>query len=178
MGERETERRDVSLLGPRIVAGLLVGGALFLVYHALQIGRVAGYTIVGPSTIPLVVSVGLLVLGLILALRTTVRADRDLGRQVADEERATHWPSVGLLLAVLVVYGLALNGFRLGPLDVPGLGYVVATSLFLPVAARVLGSEHLVRDLVVGVALATVVYIGFTQFLGVRLPAGILGLLG
>jgi putative tricarboxylic transport membrane protein len=97
---------------------------------------------------------------------------------VAEEEGATHWPSVGLLVAVLVGYGLALDGFRLGPLDVPGLGYVVATSLFLPIAARVLGSEHLVRDLVVGIGLAIVVYIGFTQFLGVRLPAGILGLFG
>lgn len=178
MEEGGASGNRVSFLGPRIVAGLLVVGSAFLIYHALQIGRVAGYTVVGPSTIPLVVSTGLLILGLILAVRTTVRPDEDLGRQVHQEERATHWPSVGLLVLVLVAYGLALNGFRLGPLDVPGLGYVVATSLFLPVVARVLGSEHLVRDLVVGIVLATVVYIGFTQFLGVRLPAGILGLLG
>ena len=168
----------VSFLGPRIVAGVLVVGAVFLVYHAFQIGRVAGYTIIGPSTFPLAVSIGLLVLGALLALRTTLRPDDDLGRQVAAEERATHWPSVGLLVAVLVAYALALNGFHLGPLDVPGLGYVVATSLFLPIAARVLGSEHLLRDVIVGIGLAIVVYVGFTQFLGVRLPAGLLGLLG
>jgi putative tricarboxylic transport membrane protein len=178
MAEGRSGGNRVSFLGPRIVAGFLVVGAIFLVYHALQIGRVAGYTVVGPSTIPLVVSVGLLGLGVLLALRTTLRPDDDLGRQVAAEERATHWPSVGLLVAVLVVYALALNGFRLGPLDVPGLGYVVATSLFLPLAARVLGSEHPLRDLVVGIGLAITVYVGFTQFLGVRLPAGLLGLLG
>lgn len=178
MDERGAGRDRVSFLGPRIVAGLLVVGAVFLIYHALQIGRVAGYTVVGPSTFPLVVSIGLLILGALLALRTTLRPDDDLGRQVADEERATHWPSVGLLVGVLVAYALALNGFRLGPLDVPGLGYIVATSLFLPIAARVLGSVHLVRDIVVGTGLAIVVYVGFTQFLGVRLPAGLLGLLG
>lgn len=178
MDERGARRERVSFLGPRIVAGLLIIGSIFLIYHALQIGRVAGYTVVGPSTFPLAVSVGLLVLGVILAVRTTVRPDGDLGLQVAVEEKATHWPSVGLLVALLVGYALALNGVRLGPLDIPGLGYIVATSLFLPLGARVLGSEHLVRDIVVGVGLAIVVYVGFTQFLGVRLPAGLLGLLG
>lgn len=178
MDERGARRERVSFLGPRIVAGLLIIGSIFLIYHALQIGRVAGYTVVGPSTFPLAVSVGLLVLGIILAVRTTVRPDGDLGLQVAVEEKATHWPSVGLLVALLVGYALALNGVRLGPLDIPGLGYIVATSLFLPLGARVLGSEHLVRDIVVGVGLAIVVYVGFTQFLGVRLPAGLLGLLG
>jgi putative tricarboxylic transport membrane protein len=57
-----------------------------------------------------------------------------------------------------------------------GLGYVVATALFLPVTAWILGSRSPIRDLVVGVGLAVAVYIGFTEFLGVRLPAGILGL--
>lgn len=178
MDDRRPGERPVSFLGPRVVAGVLIVGSIFLVYHALQIGRVAGYTVVGPSTFPLVVSIGLLILGVILAVRTTLLPDVELGRQVSEEEGVAHWPSAGLLMGVLVVYGLALDGFRIGPLDVPGLGYVVATSLFIPLAARVLGSEHLLRDLVVGVSLAVVVYVGFTQFLGVRLPAGVLGLLG
>lgn len=178
MDDRGPGESPVSLLGPRVVAVILIVGSIFLAYHALQIGRVVGYTAVGPSTIPLVVSFGLLILGVIFAVRTTLRPDHELSRQVADEERATHWPSVGLLVAILVAYGLALNGFRLGPLDVPGLGYVVATGLFVPLAARVLGSQHVLRDLVVGIGLAVVVYVGFTQFLGVRLPAGILGLFG
>lgn len=167
-----------SLLGPRIVAGLLVVGAVFLLYQALQIGQVTGYNAVGPSSIPLAVSGVLLVLGLTLAVRTTLRPDHDLAERVADEERATHWTSVGLLLGVLVVYGLALNGFRVGPVAVPGLGYVVATALFVPMAARVLGSDHPLRDLAVGVGMAVVVYIGFTQFLGVRLPPGVLRIFG
>lgn len=167
-----------SLLGPRIVAGLLVAGGAFLIYHALEVGEVAGYTVVGPSTAPLFVSAALIVLGLVLAVRTTIAPDRDLAVLVAGEESATHWPTVGLLLLALVVYGLALNGFALGPIDVPGLGYVVATALLLPAAARILGSEHLVRDLVVGIGVAIVVYVGFTQFLGVRLPPGLLGIFG
>lgn len=169
---------DPSFLGPRIVAALVVAGAVFLVYQALQVGEVAGYSVVGPSTIPLAVSAVLLVLGVMLALRTTVRPDVDLGELVAVEERATHWPTVGLAVLVLIAYALALNGFRLGSLAIPGLGYVVATGLFLPVVARVLGSRHIIRDFIIGFGLAVVIFIGFTEFLGVRLPAGILGLIG
>ena len=55
---------------------------------------------------------------------------------------------------------------------------MVATTLFLPAAARILGSRNLVRDVTVGLVLAVVVYFGFTEFLGVRLPAGVLDLLG
>jgi putative tricarboxylic transport membrane protein len=161
-------------LGPRIVAAFLVAGGALLIYQAFQILRGGGYSVVGPGTIPLAVAIGLLGLGLVFALRTTALPDQDLADQAADEERATHWTTVGLVVLMLVAYGLALNGFRLGPLAVPGLGYVLATTLFLPATARALGSTALIRDVAVGVALAIVIYVGFTQYLGVRLPAGLL----
>ncbi|MGH2402620.1 MAG: tripartite tricarboxylate transporter TctB family protein, partial [Candidatus Limnocylindria bacterium] len=106
------------------------------------------------------------VLAALFALRTTLFPDADLAERAADEERATHWPTVGLVALALVVYALALGA----------LGYVVATGLFLPVTAWILGSRSPIRDIVVGVGLAVVIFIGFTEFLGVRLPAGILGL--
>jgi putative tricarboxylic transport membrane protein len=49
---------------------------------------------------------------------------------------------------------------------------VLATAALLPAGARILGSRHLLRDVLVGLGLALVVYLGFTQVLGVRLPAG------
>lgn len=167
-----------SFLGPRIVAAVVVVGAVLLITQALQIGEVAGYSVVGPSTIPLAVSVVLLGLGVLFVIRTTVRPDRDLAELAGAEEAATHWTTIGWLALALVIYALALNGFRLGPLAIPGLGYVVATAIFLPVAARMLGSDRPVRDLVIGAMLAVVIYVGFTEFLGVRLPAGLLGLIG
>ncbi|HEX2140812.1 MAG TPA: tripartite tricarboxylate transporter TctB family protein [Candidatus Limnocylindria bacterium] len=162
------------LLGPRFVAAVLVLGAIGLVVSALGIARGGGYSVIGPATIPLVVATGLLVLGALFAVRTTVRPDEDLARQAAEEESATHWPTVGLVGAVLVAYALALDGVRLGPLDIPGLGYPLATGLFLPAVARTLGSRALLRDVIAGVGLALAVYFGFTQFLGVRLPPGVL----
>lgn len=167
--------RHAALLGPRILAAVLLGLAALLIVSALGVARGGGYSVIGPATIPLVVAIGLLVLGAAFALRTTVMPDADLAELAADEEAMTHWPTVGLAGAVLVAYALALDGFAMGPLDVPGLGYIVATGLFVPVTARVLGSRSPIRDVVAGIALAVLIYIGFTEFLGVRLPAGILG---
>lgn len=165
------------LLGPRLVAVFLVGLGILLIVSAFGIARGGGYSVVGPATIPLAVAVGLLVLGVLFVLRTTVLPDAELAELAAEEQALTHWPTVGLAGATLVVYGLALDGVRLGSLHVPGLGYVIATGLFLPLTARILGSRSPLRDSIAGFAVAIVVYVSFSQFLGVRLPAGLLGAL-
>ena len=163
-----------TLLGPRIVAVALVALAAILIVSALGIARGGGYQLIGPATIPLAVAIGLLILAAVFLVRTTLVPDHELGEQAAGEEAATHWPTVGLTALALVGYALALDGFELGPMRVPGLGYVVGTALFLPLTARILGSRSPLRDAIGGIVIAVVVYVGFTQFLGVRLPAGIL----
>ena len=164
-----------SLLGPRLVALALLALAAILIVSAIGIARGGGYSVIGPATIPLVVAVGLLVLSAIFALRTTVLPDTDLAVQAAEEGRATHWPTVALTAVALVGYALALDGFELGPVGVPGLGYIVSTGIFLPLTARILGSRSPIRDVIVGFGIGVVIYFGFTEFLGVRLPAGVLG---
>ena len=174
VGSRETGRR--AFLGPRLVAGFLLAISLLLIVSAIGIATGAGYSVVGPATIPLAVAVGLLILGAVFAARTTVMPDTDLAERAADEDRATHWPTAGMTLGLLILYGLALDGFELGPLDVPGLGYVGATGRFLPGVAWVLGSRSTARDVIIGFAVAGILYLGFTEYLGVRLPPGLLDL--
>lgn len=160
-GEREPRR---GILGPRIAAGLLLVFGLIVLYQTLQIRQGGGYSVVGPRVFPLIVSLGLMGLGTLFLLRTTLIPDKHLIEQAAAEEQITHWPSVGMLVAALVVYAFALQP----------LGYVVATALFWLIAARLLGSRQPLRDVVVSIAVAVVIYVGFTRFLGVRLPAGLL----
>jgi putative tricarboxylic transport membrane protein len=163
------------LLGPRIAAVTLLALAVILIVSAIGIARGGGYSVIGPATIPFVVAIALLLLAAIFALRTTLLPDTDLGALAAEEELVTHWPTVGFTALALVGYALALDGFALGPVDVPGLGYIVATALFLPLTARILGSRSPIRDVIAGLGIGIVIYFGFTEFLGVRLPAGILG---
>lgn len=152
------------LLEARLAAGAVIVLGLLALVGAAQVGAGAGYVAVSPSVMPAVVGVGLVALGVLLLLRATIRPDLDLARHVAAEAALTDWRTTLLTLAALVVYA-----FTLGP-----LGYVLATTWFIPVVGRILGSRRPGRDLIVGVVLCIVVYIGFTQFLGVRLPAGLL----
>ena len=152
-------------LGPRIAALVILGIGVVALTQAVAIREGAGYSAVGPRFFPMVAALGLLLLGVAFLLRTTpLSPDNELAEQAAAEERTTHWPTVLLIMAVLVIYV-----FALGP-----LGYPLATALFFPVTARILGSRHLRRDLLTGLLLGFFIYVTFTSFLGVRLPAGVL----
>lgn len=159
----QRERRR-GLLGPRLAALFVLGLGGLTLTQVSQIGPGAGFIVVGPRVFPIIVGIGLLVLGGAFVLRTTALPDKVLATEVADEEAATHWPTTLSVLLVLVVYALLL-----GP-----LGYTVATALFFPAVARLIGSVHWRRDLIVGLVLGLAIYLTFTRILGVRLPAGIL----
>lgn len=165
MTDRPGDAPARSFTGPRIIGGGLLALGLLVLVLAAQIGGAAGYSPVGPRFVPLIVGSGLVALAIVLLLRTTVRPDTDLAELAAGEERATHWPTVLALGGVLVGYALLMDLV---------LGYILATGLFLPVAARILGSRSAVRDTLVGFIVASVVWVGFDRVLGVRLPAGLL----
>lgn len=159
------ERRN--FLGPRVFALAILALGFVILFGTFSLSAGGGYSPVGPGFFPLIVAAGLLLLGVLLLARTTVSPDAFLGAKAALEARATHWPTTGLLLTALVVYA-----FLLDP-----LGYVFATALFFPIAAYVLGDTRLrwvLRNLAVGLTVGAVVFFGFTELLGVRLPDGLL----
>jgi len=153
-----------SLLGPRLFAIGLLALGLFILLDALRFGRGSGFRPIGPGFVPTIVAGGLVVLAVVLLVRTTLRPDADLAEYVAEQAASTSWPTVGLIIVALVGYALLL-----GP-----LGYIPATTLLVPIAARILGSAEIVRDGIVGLVVSVAIWLVFTQFLGVRLPAGVL----
>ncbi|WP_344170963.1 tripartite tricarboxylate transporter TctB family protein [Kribbella lupini] len=153
----------------RIVAAvvLVVLSATFLV-GVFDIRSPKGLDPQGPRFFPLLVtsawlllSIGYLVEGL-RSPRTAKAPAEGAGGGLTERS----WFEPVALSALLVLYAF---------LVVP-LGYMLATALLFFGAARVLGSRQLVRDIVVAVVLAVVVYIAFTQFLDISLPEGVLGL--
>jgi putative tricarboxylic transport membrane protein len=142
----------------------LLAFALYLVYDATQIRQGGGFTIVGPSVFPLFAAGTLVLLAVLFLLRATVWPDAELAAHGRNEAAATHWPTVGAVVGLLVAYPFAMST----------LGYLLATTLFVPAGSAILGSKRLGRDLAVGLALALLIYFGFTRLLGVRLPSGIL----
>ncbi len=177
MSEESRERREpeggtrtdpqLSFLGPRIFAAAILAFGLFVLFGTFQISGRQGFSPEGPRFFPLIVAVGLLIFGALFLISTTLRRDRYLGEKAAAEGAATHWPTTGLVVAILIVYALLLDP----------LGYIVATALLFPTEAYVLGSRErrsLLRNFAIGVVLGTVVYFSFTELLGVRLPDGLL----
>jgi putative tricarboxylic transport membrane protein len=164
MTEHDDQAVRHSLLRLRLAAaGVILIGVVALA-ATFRIAQPGGYSPVGPRGFPLIVSLALLAVGILFLLRVTVWPDRVLAAAAQEEDRATHWPTPGLLVVLLIVYAVVLQP----------VGYVLSTVLFVPLSARLLGSDRLRRDIVAGVVLALVLYLGFTQFLGVRLPAGLL----
>ena len=75
------------------------------------------------------------------------------------------WRAAAATTALLLSYILLLHP----------LGYLVATTLFLFLEARILGSRHWVRNGLFSVITSTVVYVLFNLVLRIGLPAGVFG---
>jgi putative tricarboxylic transport membrane protein len=118
---------------------------------------------VGPRTLPLVVAGLLLACSALLAVDVLRggRGEAEEGEDV-DLSAPTEWrvvlPLVGAFLANVLLIDL--------------LGWVISGALLFWGSAWALGSRHLVRDLVISVALALATFYGFYAGLGVLLPAG------
>lgn len=134
---------------------------------AFRLPEAGGYARIGPNFMPRVVAGGLVVLGLWLLAELATGGWRD---RVPDDpatrgEHAFHGPAFVWVTAGLVAQ-MALIGTA---------GFVIAAVVLFACVARGFGSRRLVRDVAVGVVLATAVYLFFVRFLNVSLPPGWLG---
>lgn len=150
--------------GTRIAAAVIVLGAAVVLFTAFQIGFSGGFGPQKPGFFPVIVGVGLVVFGLAFLFRTTVKPDYSL-REQADEGHAdTRWRTLWTVIVCLVIYAVILKP----------VGYILATVIFFLAVAWIGGSRKWIRDIIVAVIFSVVIYLGFTELLGVRLPAGLL----
>ncbi|KRE68852.1 hypothetical protein ASG79_22870 [Arthrobacter sp. Soil761] len=56
------------------------------------------------------------------------------------------------------------------------LGYVLSTAVFLGIVVTVIDPAKWKRNVLFAIGFSAIVYLGFTQLLGVPLPVGVLGL--
>jgi putative tricarboxylic transport membrane protein len=158
---RRIDRGELLLALATILFGALV------VWETTQIRLTPAYSKVGPRVIPYIVGAGLILIGIWLA------ADAVLGRgetrgstesEDADPTLPTDWRTVGLLAVMLLAYLVLLEP----------AGFVIASTVLFVGAAFAMGSRRTARDLAAGLIMATVLYVGFTRGLDLRLPAGVL----
>lgn len=155
--------------GPIVLGVILVLTGVFLLREAILAVDAGGVELGGPRLAPIVVSGGLLLIAVMYLVGAVVARGR--GRPIsgdcaAEDAERPRWTTPAALVAALVCYILVFDR----------LGFVSATFVFFVVAARILGSRRIVRDVVVAAPLAVVVYLAFTRGLEIHLPGGVLPL--
>ena len=87
------------------------------------------------------------------------------GRTDPDQQGRPAWRAAAPAAAAFLAY-IAL----LAP-----VGYLLATTVFIPVEARLLGSRSWRRDLIAGLVITAAIHAVLGLLLGFRLPAGVFG---
>ena len=139
---------------------------LLIIWQTTQIRLTPAYSKVGPRVIPYIVGAGLVIVGAWLAYEalTGRAAAASADSEDADPTLPTDWRTVGLLALALLAYL-----FLIEP-----VGFIIASTALFVGAAFAMGSRRLARDIVIGIVMATILYVVFNRGLGLSLPAGIL----
>ncbi len=128
---------------------------------AIEAARIpqSAYAVVGPRVFPFAVAALLGLLGLLLLIQALAGHLRpaDFAGEPVDRQ-AAGWVGLGLFANVALVQSL---------------GFVLASSLLFLCVARGFGSRRPLRDLAIGLLLATLVFLGFSRLLGVRFGGGL-----
>jgi putative tricarboxylic transport membrane protein len=137
----------------------------FALWKAFEIEEPSAYRPMGPRVFPILISTSLIVLGLLFVVQTLRGTDVAVEEHVAGELREADHKQAALIVGLLVAYAMLFNR----------AGYVVATTVFFPAVARVLGSRQPLRDVIVAALLAITAFLVFTRLLSIDLPVGVLG---
>jgi putative tricarboxylic transport membrane protein len=143
--------------------GLIALGS-FVVYGTQSIAETQGYAQIGPRLFPYLIGVGMTLCGTVLGWQALAGGWRnvplDQGGHAAPDWLAFAVISAGIVLHMVVI-GWA--------------GFIIASILLFVMVARGFGSRRAVRDAILAVMLAVVVFVIFTVGLGLSLPRGPFG---
>jgi putative tricarboxylic transport membrane protein len=142
---------------------LVLGG--WAVIDALRLQELANRGPIGPKTVPLVVG-GLLVLTAVLLAINVLRGGR--GEQEAGEDidlgHGSDFKTLGLLVAAFVANALLIER----------LGWPVSGAVLFFGTTYALGGRHLIRMVIISIALSVGTWYLFNLGLDIKLPVGIL----
>ena len=150
---QQTYARHVDPAG-LITAGLLLLLSGVIVWDTLTLQLTSVYG-VGPKAMPFIVASGLALLSvgnLVLALRSGVSALEEINNTAILR-------ILGGLAALIAVIGY-------------GFGFIIASALLFAMTASAFGRKAFHIDALIGLTLATIIYLVFTKLLALSLPAG------
>lgn len=158
-----TARQPLHLGELFLSLGLLAVGS-FVIYDTQSIPDPQGASGVGPRLFPYLIGVGLTLCGAVLGWQAISGGWRNVPLDQEGHDRPD-W----------IAFGIISTGIVLHMIVIGWAGFIIASTLLFVLVARGFGSRRMVRDAIVAVVLAVVVYAVFTYGLGLKLPAGPFG---
>jgi putative tricarboxylic transport membrane protein len=143
-----------------ISLGLIALGT-FVVYETQTIAETQGYAQIGPRLFPYIIGCGLTVCGAVLAWQAISGGWRNVPLDQEGHD-APDWMAF-IIISAGVILHMVVIGWA---------GFIIASTVLFVLVARGFGSRRLVRDAIIAVVLATVVFFIFTLALGLSLPKG------
>jgi putative tricarboxylic transport membrane protein len=144
----------VNLRHPDAVGAIVVGILALIVLYGGVTTPDPGFGVVAPAAFPTVL--GVLMLGSAIWIGFDARGKAPPILEPIDQRP---------FLLTVIATGLFLAAF------VP-LGFVISATLFLIAESRILGSRHLVRDVIASVIFIAALYVLFVKYLTIDLPRG------
>lgn len=149
------------------VALAVVAMGIVILVETQDIRIPRALTVVGPRDFPRIVGAGLVILGIWYVI-DVVRGDQaapSADSEDADPTLPADWAVLGQLAIVLIAYAVLMRP----------AGFIIASVVLFFGASFALGSRHFLRDAIAGILISTVTFLVFSEWLGIRLPDGILG---
>lgn len=144
---------------PYWLAACIVAFGLIWSIQALKIPLFAQYAELGPGFVPMAVGLGLVVLGIILAVQ--IYQGESFEAQEIEDTDASAEPSIPSL--ILASLGVAIPLVTMIP-----LGFPVTAAIAYVFVTRALGSRRYLLNVAIGLGLGLICWYGFTA-LGSRL---------
>jgi len=146
-----------------ISLGLVALGA-FISYETQSIAETQGYAQIGPRLFPYLIGAGLTICGAVLAWHALSGGWRNVPLDQEGHD-APDWMAFGIISAGVILHMIVIGW----------AGFIIASTLLFVLIARGFGSKRILRDALIAVVLATVVFFIFTLALGLALPKGPFG---
>jgi len=150
-GSGEQHRPDRAVL---VIAAVLMAAAVAIGYGTVQQGGVAGYSPVGPKTVPYIIAAALAVLSVLTAIA-------GLRGEFPEREEQNFPPMLWIL-----------GGLAIQMLTMKTVGFSLATGLLFAATAKGFGRGPLWLTIPVGIVFSFIVWFIFAKGLQLSLPSG------
>jgi putative tricarboxylic transport membrane protein len=149
--------------GELVFTSSLFLAAVVILFDTTGLRQAEGFAVIGPQLFAYIVGGSLLLLStwqIIQVLRGNLGKPEEI--EGGDFKSTPNWKALGLVLAGLLFYAFLVEI----------IGFMLCAAVLFYLVASALGEKRRIRLIFISIAIAVVVYFGFTAGLQISLPFG------